>query len=86
MDPEQENVDVEVEVDTTEETSPVQEFADSVAEKAKMVEAGDLSVADFVSECMEALGAMEVAPEAPSLGGLGAGNGAFPNLEDLESE
>lgn len=82
MEPE-ENVEVEVEESSPEED--VEQFALDVADKAKMVESGDMTVRDFVSECMEQLGTMEVADEAPAMGGLGSG-GDFPNLEDLESE
>lgn len=89
MDPE-ENVDVEVEV--TEEVTPeeqVKNIALDVADKAKMVESGEMTVADFVADIMEQLGNVEVAGEsmeASPMGGLGAGAGNFPNLEDLESE
>jgi len=75
----------EMEMEVTSPEESIAEFATSVADKAKMVEAGEMTVADFVSGCMETLGAIEVAgpaPEVSPMGGLG-GSQAFP-LPDAE--
>ena len=83
MEPEETNEEMEVEEVTAEEQ--VMDFASSVADKAKMVEAGDMTVADFVSECMDTLGSIEVAGEGTDvspMGGLG-GSQSFP-LPDAE--
>ena len=77
MEPEETNDEVETEVTPEEE---VAEFASSVADKAKMVASGDITVADFVSECMDTLGSIEVAGEGAEvspMGGLG-GSQSFP--------
>jgi len=84
MEPEETNAE-EMEMEETNPVEAVTDFATSVAEKAKMVEAGEMNVADFVAECMETLGAMEVAepaPEVSPMGGLG-GSPTFP-LPDAE--
>lgn len=78
MEPEEKNEEME-----TEETTPqekVAEFATSVADKAKMVESGEMSVEDFVAECMSTLEMMntETDGEESPMGGLGANSGKFP--------
>lgn len=84
MDPEKDNVEVDVDVETTEEKSPVMMFAEDVAKKAEMVEAGEMSIEDFVAQTTEEL--QNVQAPAEAMGGLGQGNGDFPDLNDLESE
>lgn len=83
MEPE-ETTDVEETVDEV-ETSPAMAFAESVMAKATALDAGDLTVEEFVAQVTEELNAMQDnAPDMASpMGGLGIGGGAF-NLPEPE--
>lgn len=87
MDPEEMNQEEET-MEEPQEVTPedqVSSFAESVTQKAKQVAEGNLTPQDFVEGCMAELATLqgEMSQESP-LGGLGQGNGDFPNLEEVE--
>lgn len=87
MEPELENEEVmEDEVEEEVETSPAIAFAELVTEMAQQLDAGEMTVEDFVAQVTEQLNMMQAdAPVdmASPMGGLGLGGGEF-NLPDAE--